>query len=77
MADPKATEYLGRTLTDEESVSRAVERYRNMTPAKRWQAMKALLVEVQQVLGDRAPAPDPDAEHFWKRWADPSLGRPS
>ena len=69
------SEYLANTPTDVESARAAVEPYRNMTPAERWEALEELLKAVEGFLGDR-PLLRPDEDPpFWMRWKDPSIGR--
>jgi len=71
----RVREYLAKTPTDVESARAAVEPYRDMTPAQRWEALEELLKAVEGFLGDRPvlrPAEDPP---FWMRWKDPSIGR--
>ena len=70
------SEYLARTPTNKESARAAVEPYRDMTPAQRWQALEDLLKAVQGFLGDREPLRPKEDPPFWMRWKDPSVGRP-
>jgi hypothetical protein len=62
--------------TDEDSARAAVALYRSLTVAERFEALVALLRDMDVLLVGRTPRRSPDDEDFWLHWKDPSRGRP-
>ena len=73
---PTVEEYLRARPTDEETAFEAVDRYRNLTPAQRIEALADLLASMDRILAGRKPLRSPEDEDFWRHWVDPSLGCP-
>ena len=69
--------YLQRVPDDRAWARAAVAAYREMTPSRRLEALAALQAMVQALRGDRILEAQERPYPFWRRWIDPSLGRPS
>lgn len=63
--------------TDEETARRSVAPYLDLTPAERLDVFASLLHDMDVLLNGRMPVEAPEDPPFWRRWKDPSLGRPS
>jgi len=67
--------YLEAAPTDEETARRAVDPYREMDVTARLDALADLLRGMDALLDGRLPV-RPSGEELWRRWGDPSRGRP-
>lgn len=72
----RVTEWVHSANRGRECVIEDVERFRDATVQERVDALRVLLRTAEATVGDRAVRSPRDDEEKWRRWMDPSRGRP-